>query len=288
MAIVDEARTGAETRLAATPRSPAAIPRRGRLLAARRISAGISRRVVGILVLLAAWEVLPRVGAVDRVFLPPFSEVADEWVVLLHGGDLWEHTSASLTRAASGFALAILIALPLGLLIGWFRLVDQFLNSVLEVFRNTAPLALLPVFVLIFGLGETSKIAIIVYACVWPLLLNTISGVRGVDPLLVKSARSMGLSSLRLFQKVILPAAVPTIFTGIRLAGAYAILVLVAAELVGAKAGLGYLINYAQSNFAIPEMYAGIITISAIGLIINQGLLALERRFTRWRVAPNA
>ncbi|WP_250284402.1 MULTISPECIES: ABC transporter permease [unclassified Frankia] len=288
MAIVEDTRTEAGSRLSPAAASPAAAARRGWLSRAGRIAGGLSRRVVGILILLAAWETLPRLGVVDRVFLPPFSEVADEWVALLRSGDLWEHTSASLTRAASGFAIAILIALPLGLLIGWFRLVAQFLNPVLEVFRNTAPLALLPVFVLIFGLGETSKIAIIVYACVWPVLLNTISGVQGVDPLLVKSARSMGLSSVRLFQKVILPAAVPTIFTGVRLAGAYAILILVAAELVGAKAGLGYLINYAQSNFAIPEMYAGIITVAAVGLVINQALLALERRFTRWRVTSNS
>ncbi|AEH08212.1 MULTISPECIES: ABC transporter permease [Protofrankia] len=288
MAIVENTRTEAGTRLSASAGSPVAASRRSWLPRAGRIAGGISRRVVGILILLAAWETLPRLGVVDRVFLPPFSEVADEWVVLLRGGDLWEHTSASLTRAASGFAIAIAIALPLGLLIGWFRLAAQFLNPVLEVFRNTAPLALLPVFVLIFGLGETSKIAIIVYACVWPVLLNTISGVQGVDPLLVKSARSMGLPSVRLFQKVILPAAVPTIFTGVRLAGAYAILILVAAELVGAQAGLGYLINYAQSNFAIPEMYAGIITVSVVGLIINQGLLALERRFTRWRITSNS
>jgi NitT/TauT family transport system permease protein len=142
------------------------------------------------------------------------------------------------------------------------------------------------VFVLILGLGETSKISIVVYSCTWPILLNTINGVKGVDPLLIRSATSMGLGPLRLFQKVILPAAVPTIFTGIRLAGAFSILVLVAAEMVGAKAGLGYLINYAQFNFAVPDMYAGIITISAIGLIFNQLLLTLERRFSTWRVAP--
>jgi NitT/TauT family transport system permease protein len=106
-----------------------------------------------------------------------------------------------------------------------------------------------------------------------------------VDPLLIKSARSMGLSPVRLFQKVVLPAATPTIFTGIRLAGAYSILILIAAELVGAKAGLGYLITYAQFNFDVPEMYAGIITISAIGLVINQVLVALERRFSTWRVS---
>ena len=151
------------------------------------------------------------------------------------------------------------------------------------MFRNTAALALLPVFVLILGLGETSKIAIIFYACSWPILLNTVSGVRTVDPLLIKSARSLGLGPLRLFQKVVLPAAVPTIFTGIRLAGAYSILILIAAEMVGAKAGLGYLINYAQYNFAVPDMYAGIITISAIGLVVNQLLVLTERRFSTWR-----
>jgi NitT/TauT family transport system permease protein len=167
--------------------------------------------------------------------------------------------------------------------IGWYKPVATLLNPLLELFRNTAALALLPVFVLILGLGETSKIAIIFYACSWPILLNTISAVRTVDPLLIKSARSLGLRPLRLFQKVVLPDAVPTIFTGIRLAGAFSILILIAAEMVGAKAGLGYLINYAQYNFAVPEMYAGIITISAIGLVINQLLLAVERRFSTWR-----
>jgi NitT/TauT family transport system permease protein len=135
----------------------------------------------------------------------------------------------------------------------------------------------------LLGIGETSKIAIVIYACLFPVVLNTISGVRGVDPLLVKSARSMNLSSLRLFQKVILPSALPTIFTGVRMAGASSILVLIAAEMVGAKAGLGYLINYAQFNFMVPEMYAGILTISAIGLVVNAGLVRLEHRFSRWR-----
>lgn len=176
-----------------------------------------------------------------------------------------------------------MLAVPLGLLIGWYRPVAQFLGPVLELFRNTAALALLPVFVLILGLGETSKVSIILYACAWPILLNTVAGVKGVDPLLIKSATSMGLKPYRLFQKVILPAAVPTIFTGVRLAGAYSILVLVAAEMVGAKAGLGYLINYAQFNFRVPDMYAGIITISALGLLFNLLLVRLERRFSTWR-----
>ncbi|EIV91301.1 ABC transporter permease [Frankia sp. QA3] len=253
-----------------------------------RIAAAVFRRTVAIAALLVAWEVLPRAGVVDRVFLPPFSEVIDKWWELFLDGDILAHTKASMKRTGAGFALAVAIGLPLGLVIGWFPRLAEILNPLLELFRNTAALALLPVFVLILGLGESSKIGIVTYACVWPILLNTVSGVRTVDPLLIKSAKSMGLSSPRLFQKVILPASVPTIFTGIRLAGAFAIVVLIAAELVGAKAGLGYLINYAQSNFAIQEMYAGIITISVIGVGINQLLLAVERRFSRWRATPGS
>lgn len=242
-----------------------------------------AQRSIAICVLLVAWETLPRLNVVDATFLPPLSQVLHAWWDLAVSGQLAQHIEASLIRSLSGFSLAIAVAVPLGLLIGWYKPIATLLNPVLELFRNTAALALLPVFVLILGLGETSKIAIILYGCAWPILLNTISGVRTVDPLLVKSARSLGLPPVRLFAKVVLPAAVPTIFTGIRLAGAYSILILIAAELVGAKAGLGYLITYAQYNFDVPDMYAGIITISAIGLVINQLLVALERRFSTWR-----
>ncbi|MGP3911682.1 ABC transporter permease [Nonomuraea sp. 10N515B] len=176
-----------------------------------------------------------------------------------------------------------MLAIPLGLLIGWYRPVSDFLVPLLELFRNTSAVALLPVFTLILGIGETTKIVFVLYACSWPILLNTISSVRTVEPLLIKSARSMGLGPVRLFQKVILPAAVPTIFTGARLAGAYSILVLLFAEMVGAKAGLGYLILDTQSSFRIPDMYAGIITISVLGLLFNLLLVAVERRFSTWR-----
>ncbi|GAA3224121.1 ABC transporter permease [Actinocorallia longicatena] len=241
------------------------------------------RSLLAIAIFLAVWETLPRTGVVDRVFLPPFSEVLTALKDLAVSGQLWENTQASLVRSLAGFGISLALAIPLGLVLGWYKPVAEFLNPLLEVFRNTAALALLPVFVLILGLGETSKISIVVYACAWPILLNTIAGVKGVDPLLIKSARSLGLPAHRLFQKVILPAAVPTIFTGIRLAGAYSILILVAAEMVGAKAGLGFLINDSQFNFRIPDMYAGIVAISVIGLAFNALLLRLERRFSTWR-----
>lgn len=263
-------------------RPPVVTPRRGGGTALRALGR-TGRAVIGVVLLVAAWELAPRTGLVDRVFLPPLSDVLARWWELALAGDIWANARASLVRAGTGFGLALLIALPLGLLIGWFRPVAELLSPVLTIFWNTAVLALLPVFVLLLGIGEESKIAIVLYACLWPILLNTVSGVQTVDPMLLKAARSMGLGPLRLFQKVILPSAVPTIFTGVRLSGAASILVLVAAEMVGAREGLGFLILNAQSNFAIPDMYAGIITISAIGLVINQALLALERHFSRWR-----
>lgn len=236
-----------------------------------------------ILTFLAIWEIAPQTGLVNITFFPPFTEVLEAWWKLLLSGDMAAHAGASLTRSIGGFFLALLVSIPLGLAIGWWRGVAEYLNPLLELLRNTAALAILPVFILLLGLGETSKIAIVFYACFFPLLLNTISGVRNVDPLLIKSARSMGLSSVNLFRRVIIPASVPTIFVGIRQAAAGSILVLVAAEMVGAKEGLGYLIQYTQFSFQIPEMYAGIISISAIGLLINYVLVVIEKKLTAWK-----
>ncbi|TDD94838.1 ABC transporter permease [Actinomadura rubrisoli] len=263
--------------------APARPPSRHRVRRVAGAAATVLRRTIAVIAFLALWELAPRAGLVDRTFLPPVSEIAPALWELARSGQLWSNTQASLTRSLTGFVLAIAIAVPLGLLIGWYRPIAELLGPLLELFRNTAAIALLPVFILILGIGETSKISIVLYACTWPILLNTISAVRTVDPTLVKSARSLGLPAPRIFQKVVLPAAVPTVFTGIRLAGATAILIMVVAEMVGAKEGLGYLINASQQNFAIDDMYAGIIAISAIGLAFNHLLVLIERRLTRWQ-----
>jgi NitT/TauT family transport system permease protein len=245
------------------------------------------KSTAGIILLLLIWEIAPRIGLVDPTFFPSFSLVVEGWWGLAISGDLYAHFIASIVRSLSGFGLAILIAIPLGLIIGWYPLAMELLNPVLELFRNTAALALLPVFILLLGIGETSKISIVLFACVFPILLNTINAVRNVDPLLIRSAKSMGLSPYKLFYKVIIPASIPTIFTGIRMAGSASILVLIAAEMVGAKEGLGYLISYTQMNFQIPQMYAGIITISILGFILNYILVSIERKLSKWKVGPN-
>lgn len=287
--------THTTTQAAATPQTGDAAPRSrtvpatGLSLAKRGALNGgrVLWRAGAILLFLLLWELGPLYLAPDstRVFLPPLHEVLAALGTLIAKGQLQNHLSASLTRSVSGFGIAVVSAVVLGLLVAWYRALDRFLNPLLEVFRNTAALALLPVFTLLLGIGETSKISIVAYAAFFPVLLNTIAGVRTVDPLLIRAARSLGLSNFTLFQKVILPSAVPTIFTGIRMAGTSSILVLIAAEMVGAKAGLGYLIVNSQSSFLIPDMYAGILTVSLLGLAVNYLLVGVERHFSRWRTA---
>jgi NitT/TauT family transport system permease protein len=227
-------------------------------------------------------------GLIDAVFLPPFSEVIAAGWQLAQTGELYDDVSASLLRALSGFLISVVLIVPLGLAVGWYARLGNLLNQFIEICRNTAPLALLPVFILLLGIGELSKITMVVYSCAWPLLLNTIAAVKQVDPLLIKSARTMGATPQQLFRKVILPASLPTIFVGIRLASASAMLVLVASEMVGAKAGLGYLIINSQYSFLIPQMYFGILGITVIGLTFNAILEALEQSFTRWKAPATA
>ncbi len=246
----------------------------------------VFKRTIAIVVFFLLWEVLPRSGMVNPAFLPPLSVVLETTWQLYQSGQLGIHFFASIQRSIIGFMLALAIAIPLGLVIGWYKLVAETLNPLLELFRNTTALALMPLFILFLGIGETSKISLLVYACTWPILLNTITGVQTVDPLLIKSARTMGLKPYQLFRKVILPASVPTIFVGIRLAGAISILALVAVELFGAKAGLGYLIIYSQFSFEIPQMFVGILVITLVGLVFNYLLIGLEKYFTAWKQNP--
>jgi NitT/TauT family transport system permease protein len=243
----------------------------------------IVTRNLAIVIFLIIWEILPRAGIVNRTFMPPMSEILIYTVNSLYSGDLQKHVIISLSRSFTGFALAIGMAIPLGFALGWFNQFERYLDSLIQTFRQTTVFALFPLFILFFGIGEVSKIAIIFYGSMWPILLNTISGVKNVDPLLVKSARSMGVSRIDLFRKVVIPAAFPTIFTGIRLGATFSIMIIVAAEMMGASSGLGYILINSQYNFDILRMYSAIITLAVIGLMVNYILVWFERRTTAWK-----
>lgn len=236
------------------PAPPHAAPSTRPGLNLWKLSVKWLERLTCLFLFFAIWEFLPRVGIVSSAFLSPPSAV-----------------------------LAVLAGVSLGLLMGVVRRFEAFVDPLLQLFRQVSALALFPVFLLFFGIGEASKIAIIFWAAFWPVLLNTISGVKQVEKLLIHSALSMGATRGFIFFKVILPAAAPSIFTGIRLAGAYSITALVAAEMIGSHAGLGFLTLNSQEIFQIPSMYAGIVLLALLGLALNYVLALLEKRLTRWR-----
>ncbi|HVZ31083.1 MAG TPA: ABC transporter permease [Polyangiaceae bacterium] len=240
-------------------------------------------RFGAISLFLAAWEVAPRAGLISAAFVPPFSKALGALLRGLFVGELGRHVLVSLGRSLTGFVLALIVALPFGFLLGWFRKFESYLDPLIQVFRQTSAFALFPLFILVFGVGEISKVAIIFYGAQWYVLLNTISGVKEVDPLLIKLARSLRLSHFELFRKIILPAALPTIFTGLRLSATLSILLIVSAEMMGASEGLGLVLITAQYNFDALQMYAAIMLLASIGYATNYLLVALETRLTGWK-----
>lgn len=243
-------------------------------------------RWIAILVFLLIWELAPRIGLVNILFISPPSIVLTSMYNLILSGELIHHTASSLIRVSTGFGIALIVALPLGFLLGgWFKNFETSVNPLLQVLGQANPFTLFPVFMALLGIGEVSKIAIIYWVCQWPVLFNTITGIRNVDPLLIKMGRTAGLSKIEMFRKVLLPASLPTVFTGIRMGAAFSFFMLIGAEMIGAHSGLGFMIIQAQATFQIPKMYAGIVTVALLGIIINYVMLQLERRSMKWKEA---
>ena len=239
---------------------------------------------LAILLFIALWEVAPRVGWVPQTFISPPSVILSTLLELWQSGILIKHISVSLGRAFMGFMLAAALGIPLGFLLGgWFRLFERIVTPVLRLLSEVNPFSLFPVFILLFGIGEISKISMIFWVCLWPILLNTVTGIKTIDALLIKSARSMGVKGQVLFYKVILPAASPGIFHGLRTSCSVAFFMLIAAEMIGASSGLGWLVWNAQNSYHIPRLFAATVTISALGLSLNYLFGLLERRVLRWK-----
>jgi len=239
---------------------------------------------LSILLFFGVWELLPKAGGLLETFIAPPSVVVRTLGDMLETGEIWGHIGVSLGRAASGFVVAASVAIPLGFLLGSnFRKFERVVNPPLRFLGQVNPFSLFPLFILLFGIGELSKGAMIFWVCLWPILFNTINGVKGIDPLLVKSARSMGTGIVTLFFKVILPAAAPGIFTGLKMGSGTAFFMLIAAEMIGASRGLGWLVWNAQTNFQIPQMFAATVVISVLGLLLQNLFTLLERLLLGWR-----
>jgi ABC-type nitrate/sulfonate/bicarbonate transport system permease component len=244
-------------------------------------------KVIAVVGFLALWSAVSGLIVLLKVFNPIF--FPGPWVVvgalisLAAKGQLAGHVGATMQRVAIGFATGAVVATSLGVVAGHFRFVRNLVEPVVELLRPIPPLALLPLFIVWVGIGETSKVGFITYATFFPMFLTTVHAVRRIDARLVRAAQSLGASPAQLFTRVILPAALPEMLTGLRLGIALSFFVIVISEFIGAEQGLGFLINDGRSFFLVPQMLGAAMLLGALGYGGNVLVRLVEKKLLRWQ-----
>ncbi len=248
---------------------------------ARLRDAGI--RLAAVAAAIAMWYVLT--ARADSLFFPTpdkvFTAVWDDWIRPF--STTWsENLRPSLTRLLSGYLIAAFLAIAAGVMIGRSRRLADYVEPVIDFVRAIPPPALLPLFLILLGIGDSMKVALIATGVFPPILLNSIDGVRSIDPLFLDTAKAFRISRLRRVTHVILPAATPKIFAGLRISMSIAVILMVISELVAATNGVGFRILQSQRQFKFVDLWAGIVILGLIGASLNAGLTAIEHRVLRW------
>jgi len=242
------------------------------------------RRALGLLplaLLLLAWQIAVELKVYPPVLLAPPVKVLAVFVDDLP--TLLEHALSSLARVTVGIGCSFLVAVPLGLLIGRYEILDMLTDWSIQIFRSVPPISLIPLAILLLGIGDKPAISLIFLSGLWPLLINTIFGVRGIERTLIKVARAARAGEFLVMKDIVLPAALPAIFTGLRLAVGAGWLTVVTAEMLAVKSGLGYMILNGQLTFRSDLIIAGIIVIGGIGLLADQLVRRVRARVCRWQ-----
>jgi ABC-type nitrate/sulfonate/bicarbonate transport system permease component len=243
-----------------------------------------ARRCISPILLIIVWELAGRFKVVDSFFLPSPTVILKSMEGLALSGELFRHMGISLYRALGGYFLAAVLGLGFGVLVCWSKRAEEALDPVFELLRPIPTLALVPLIILWLGISNGSKIVIVFKACFFPILLNTIAGIRGVNTKLIQAARSLGASEFQIWSKVILPASLPVIFTGMRISTAISMMAIVGVEMLAADSGLGFMIIDAQRVFATDKMFVGIIMLSLMGFTMDSLARMLQKRFVGWHL----
>jgi len=240
-------------------------------------------RFLPLLLLALLWEAAPRLGLINSDSLPPLTKVAAAWWSLLRSGDLVSNGWSSLQILVAGLVLGVVVGAALGVLMVWYRPIDDLVNPLVRALYPMPKSALIPVMMLWLGLGAASKIASIFLGCLLPVVLSAYNGARGVDRVLIWSALAAGASRRAVLWEVVLPAALPEILAGTRNALALSFILMVSAEFVIGQHGLGYLISFLGEGGAYDAMFAGVLTVAAVGFFADRVYLAVMRRALAWR-----
>ncbi|CUU22586.1 Taurine transport permease protein tauC [Duffyella gerundensis] len=251
------------------------------------ISRQLTLSISTLLVLLAIWWAVTRLQLIGPLFLPPPQQVLHQLFTIASAqgfmdATLWQHLAASLTRILIALAAAVLIGVPVGIAMGLNETVRGILDPLIELYRPIPPLAYLPLMVIWFGIGETSKILLIYLAIFAPVALSALAGVKSAQQVRTRAAQSLGASRWQVLWYVILPGALPEILTGLRIGLGVGWSTLVAAELIAATRGLGFMVQSAGEFLATDVVLAGITVIALIAFTLELGLRALQRRLTPW------
>lgn len=239
--------------------------------------------LVSLAVVLGLWQAGSSAGLINVYLLPPPTEIAGAFREMAAGGALLEHTLASLGRVLTGLLYACLAALPLGVLAAYSRQVRGYLQPLIELLRPIPPIAWIPLAVLWFGVrGDRASNFITFVAAFFPLFLHTFSGIRHIEELHLNAARSLGAGRRMLLLDVALPSALPFIITGFRVSLGFAWMCVIAAELIASNSGLGYMIEINRSMLNTANVICGMITIGLVGYLMNEAVLALEKRYS-WK-----
>jgi ABC-type nitrate/sulfonate/bicarbonate transport system permease component len=241
-------------------------------------------RYYPVALIFVAWELASRLGLLDPIFVPPPGEVfATLRTELFVTRELLTHMGYSFARAGVGLALAAVVGIAIGILMGRLRPVESFVDPLISALFPTPKLALFPLMMVLLGIGDASKVALIFLGCFFPIVISTYTGVKNVDKYFIWNARTKGASDRQVMLTVVFPAAMPFVFAGLRVATSTAFLLIVASELIAANEGLGYLIIYAQRTFNAPVMFSGVLMVAAMGFIADRLLLALGRWLFVWQ-----
>jgi ABC-type nitrate/sulfonate/bicarbonate transport system permease component len=235
--------------------------------------------------LLLLWEIVSRAGLVNPILFPPPTRIAQTGWELLVEGVLFANFSASLMRIAFGYTIGAVFGITFGLFMGYFRAVGAATSPTLYALYSVPKIAILPLLLVIFGLGETTKIVIVAIPTFFVLAINAMGGVRNLGGGIIEAGRSYGAEGWKLFRYVILPGSLPSIFTGLRVATGLAVTVIIAAEFVAANEGLGYMIWNAWTIFQPERMYVGIVSVALLGAAFSGVISVLERLALPWRNA---
>jgi ABC-type nitrate/sulfonate/bicarbonate transport system permease component len=238
-----------------------------------------------LIFLALLWEVVSRNRLISPLYFPPMSKNLVVFYHLMVDGTLPLELVRSFGRIFGGFFLAIGVMVPFGIAMGLFKPIYNLFEPVTEFVRPLPPPAIIPIMMLFLGIGEAMKIIVIFFACSFPILINTMDGVRSVEPTLVDTARTFGRNRYEIILQVILPASLHQIFTGWRIALPIALIVDIVSEMVGALNGIGRFILVMQRSFNIPEMYAGVILVALVGYALNALLRFLNAAVIGWHKA---